>query len=143
MPRGAPASPDDPAFRGDGCRNPAAEGQGLGFSFRKSDRIRKRSEFLALDAEGLRVAVPWFLAVVAPSRSGRSRLGVTVSRRIGRAVERNRIRRVVREFFRLNRQMLGGPWDVHVIARREAAGQANRMLFAALQELFEKISRAA
>ncbi|MEJ5360019.1 MAG: ribonuclease P protein component [Desulfobacterales bacterium] len=115
----------------------------MGFSFRKSDRIRKRSEFLALDAEGRRVAVPWFLAVFAPSPSGRPRLGITVSRRIGRAVERNRIRRVVREFFRLHRQMLGGAWDVHVIARRGAAEQTNRVLFAALRELFEKIARAA
>ncbi len=115
----------------------------MGFSFRKSDRIRKRSEFSALDVEGRRVAVPWFLAVVAPSQSGRSRLGVTVSRRIGRSVQRNRIKRVVREFFRLNRQRLGGPWDVHVIARRGAAEQTNRMLFEALHELFEKIAGAA
>ncbi len=89
------------------------------------------------------MAVRWFLAVVAPSRSGRPRLGVTVSRRIGRSVQRNRIKRVVREFFRLNRQRLGGPWDVHVIARRGAAGRTNRMLFEALRELFEKIAGAA
>ncbi len=113
------------------------------FRFSKKDRILKRTEFQALDAQGRRIAGDWFLLVAAPSAAERSRLGVTVSRRIGRAVQRNRIKRVVREFFRLNRHTLRGFWDVHVIARRGAAAQSNRALFEALRKLFEQIAKTA
>jgi len=50
-----------------------------------------------------------------------SRLGVTASRKIGGAPARNRIRRLVREFFRRHRLELEPPRDVLVIARPGAA----------------------
>ncbi len=113
------------------------------FRFGKEDRILKRSEFLALDGRGRRFVAEWFVVIVAPSAASRSRLGVTVSRRVGRAVQRNRIKRVVREFFRLNRHRLGGCWDLHVIARRGAAGQPNPALFESLRTLFDEIAKTA
>ena len=50
-----------------------------------------------------------------------SRLGVTTSRKVGGAPQRNRIRRMVREFFRHHRIELMQPIDVLVIARPGAA----------------------
>jgi ribonuclease P protein component len=50
---------------------------------------------------------------------GPARLGITVTRKVGTAVRRNRIKRLVREWFRLRRAMLGA-LDVVVIAKREA-----------------------
>jgi ribonuclease P protein component len=49
---------------------------------------------------------------------GISRLGITVSKKVGSAAERNRIRRLVREFFRLNRSRLSTPQDIVIIAKR-------------------------
>lgn len=46
------------------------------------------------------------------------RLGLTVSRKVGRAVWRNRVRRVVREFFRLHQAMLDRPLDIVVVPKR-------------------------
>jgi ribonuclease P protein component len=46
------------------------------------------------------------------------RIGLTVSRKVGRAVWRNRVRRVLREFFRLNQAMLGKPLDIVVVPKR-------------------------
>ena len=52
-----------------------------------------------------------------PNTTGYSRLGVTVSRRIGGAVGRNRVKRVLREIFRYNRDALLPPLDLVVVAR--------------------------
>ncbi len=57
----------------------------------------------------------------AAEMGDRPRLGITVSRRVGNAVERNRIKRCVREWFRAARGSWSREADVVVIARRGAA----------------------
>lgn len=114
----------------------------MGGGFAKADRIRKRSGFLALSVGGRRVENRLFIALVAVGASGRSRLGITVTRRVAGAVGRNRIKRRVREWFRLNRGLFAdGPRDINVIAKREAAEASGPALFAALRDLFEKASK--
>lgn len=62
------------------------------------------------------------MVVVASARTSQCpRLGITVSRRVGNAVVRNRVKRHVREWFRRARPGLQPDLDVVVIARREAA----------------------
>lgn len=46
------------------------------------------------------------------------RLGLTVSRKVGKAVWRNRVRRVLREFFRLHQAMVDRPIDIVVVPKR-------------------------
>lgn len=58
-----------------------------------------------------------FTLYALPNNAGRPRLGLTVSRRIGGAVERNRVKRVLREVFRRNRCVLAAPLDLVVVAR--------------------------
>lgn len=112
------------------------------FGFAKVDRIRRRSGFAELAASGRRIQTRLFIAMVAGGSAGRSRLGITVTRRVAGAVHRNRIKRRVREFFRLNRHLFaGGHLDINVIAKREAAGASGPAVFADLQELFEKAAK--
>ena len=111
------------------------------FFLKKADRILKRSEFVGLSNSGRTVRGEFFLAVVAPSRSEKSRLGVTASRRVGEAVQRNRIKRLAREFFRRNRQRIKGSWDINLIARKGAAEQTNEIIFLALEDIFTRLSR--
>ncbi len=110
------------------------------FSFRKADRILKRSEFVEVSSAGRAVRSDLFIAVVLLSRGEQSRLGVTVSRKVGGAVVRNRIKRLAREHFRLNRRLLRQPMDINLIARKAAGRQPNQAIFQALQKIFEELS---
>jgi len=92
--------------------------------FRRADRILGSSDFQRVGRCGRRLATADFVVLVdarADERPACRRLGVTVSRRVGNAVVRNRIKRGIREWFRRNRDALDGPADYVVIARRRAA----------------------
>ncbi len=68
---------------------------------------------------GRRVGTRWFLVFLAQREGGGSaRLGITVTRKVGKAVRRNRIKRLVREWFRVHSRELGA-LDVVVIAKRD------------------------
>ena len=64
-----------------------------------------------------------------------SRLGVTVARKVGNAVCRNRFKRRVRAWFRVHRAQLATPLDLVVIARKPAAGLSYAELDAELRDL--------
>lgn len=108
----------------------------MDFSFTKSHRIRKRWEYLRLSKEGRRRESAFFIGVSRSASQESSRLGVTVTRKVGPASLRNRVKRVVREFFRQNRHRLARPQDVNIIAKREAAGADNGTLAKDLEGLF-------
>ena len=112
----------------------------MDFSFTKEDRILKRNEFIQLSKFGRKLHQGSFIAIYVPGRFGRSRLGITVTKKVGGAVTRNRIKRLVREYFRLNKHLLSGEWDINIIAKKEAADLSSEKVFASLQDIFKKIS---
>ena len=56
------------------------------------------------------------------NRGGANRLGCTVSTKLGHAVVRNRVRRRLREIYRLNSPRLRAGWDIVVVARARCVG---------------------
>ncbi len=111
------------------------------FSYTKADRILKRPEFLKLSKHGMKIHSKHFLAIFCPGRYERIRLGITVTKKIGGAVTRNRIKRFSREFFRLNKHSVAGNWDINIIAKKNAASLTSDQAFLSLQNIFNKISR--
>jgi ribonuclease P protein component len=90
------------------------------YSFSKYERLLKRSEFVNLNRSGRRVHVPHFVVLLKKNQLGVTRLGVTVTKRTGCAVERNRIKRLVREHFRLNKTRFPHGYDVVIAAKKDA-----------------------
>jgi ribonuclease P protein component len=89
-------------------------------SFAAADRLHRSAEFLRLQRNGVRFQSPHFVLYAGSldDEPARPRLGVTVSRRIGNAVVRNRVKRRVREFFRKEmRAQLDSGTSIVVIAR--------------------------
>ena len=64
-----------------------------------------------------------FLVLYArPNRSQSNRIGITVSKKLGKAHIRNRVRRRLREVYRLNEDLFAPGWDIVVVARSAAIG---------------------
>ena len=87
-------------------RNHPAQTAGLGEKpargFGAADRLHRRAEFLRVQRKGVRAQSGHFVVYAARlAIKSRNCLGVTVSRRIGNAVVRNRVKRRIRECFRL------------------------------------------
>ena len=90
---------------------------------RPADRLRSSKDFRRVNRTGKRRAGARLVVQVAPARdAAHPALGLVVSRRVGNAVARNRVKRRVREWFRQNARLRGGANDVVVIARKGAAG---------------------
>lgn len=87
-----------------------------GFGYPKERRLRKRRDFLLCYAQGTRYFSRNFLLFVR--RHGEAgqgvRFGTAVSKKIGKAVKRNRVKRLLKEFFRLHQQAL--PIDADIVA---------------------------
>ena len=113
--------------------------------FPRRRRLTARRQYSAVHEKGRRVSSPSFTLLGLPSAAGSPRIGITVSRKVGGAVERNRIKRIFREIFRYNRPALVPPLDLVVVARPGAADRTMRELereflkrFAELARRFEK-----
>ena len=88
------------------------------YRFPREARLRKRRDFLKVQHRGRRLWGRQFIVYIRPGRTGRSRLGITVSRKVGGAVHRNRIKRWVREAYRTRPDLFKQPIDIVVIAKR-------------------------
>ncbi len=92
--------------------------------FPRSSRILRSADFRLVYDHGFRVSGPLF-AAFCRAREGDeidlgARLGLTVPRAVGKAVARNRIKRRLREVFRLHRAKIAPQWDIVLNPRRAA-----------------------
>lgn len=90
-------------------------------TFPKRERVRKRGLYLAIQGRGRKSRSASFLCFTARSPAGVCRLGVTVSKRVGGAVVRNHVKRMVREVYRQNKAAFPRATDVVFVAKQKAA----------------------
>ncbi|HTN15545.1 MAG TPA: ribonuclease P protein component [Sphingomonadaceae bacterium] len=102
--------------------------------------LRKRADFLAAN-HGLRVARPGFVLLARPNGGQGLRFGITVTKKIGNAVVRNRMKRRFRELLRATLPLEGLPDHDHVLIGRE--GGIERDFARLREELALALQRAA
>src|SRR5262249_49914187 len=90
-------------------------------AYPRAVRLRRRREFLALQRHGRRRHTPSFVVLEAPAVGPPPRLRGPVRSRVGNAVVRTRVKRLVREIFRERRADMPATLDIVVIAKPHAA----------------------
>lgn len=82
--------------------------------------LKKNHEFRRMYRKGASAVGPYMVVYCRKNRMGHNRLGITVSVKLGKAVKRNRVRRRLREIYRLNLDRLRPGWDLVLVARGRA-----------------------
>jgi ribonuclease P protein component len=90
-------------------------------TFPKQLRLLSRGEFRRVYEEGVRRSARLGAVFYRPNGLAHSRLGITAPTRLGNAVLRNRVKRRLREVFRLNQAAVPGGWDIVLNPRADVA----------------------
>lgn len=92
----------------------------ISYKFKQIHKLRKRKEFLNCYRQGVRYQSPNFILFAFHRKQDLIgfRLGCTVTKKIGKAVFRNRIKRVIREFFRLYQHKIYLDLDFVVVPKK-------------------------
>jgi ribonuclease P protein component len=88
------------------------------FTFRPHEHLRRPADFRRVYDRRRSVSDPWLIVYACENGLPYLRLGLSVSRKVGRATHRNRLRRLYREAFRLTRHQMPGGLDLVLIPRR-------------------------
>jgi ribonuclease P protein component len=91
------------------------------WGFSREERITKKEDFLKVIKEGKAVPCNGWTTYILRKGVGKSRFGISISKKSGKPVHRNRVKRIFREIFRLNKNILPLS-DIVVIYKGEARG---------------------
>jgi ribonuclease P protein component len=89
----------------------------------RESRIKQQSDFARARAQGQRVISGCLIANFLARPAGQSRVGVITTRKLGPAVIRSRVRRLLRESFRLHQHDLARQVDLVLVARPSIVGK--------------------
>ena len=123
-------------------RNPEADPPARDERFRKGDRLLARASFKRVYENGQKAHSRLFVAFHMPGEGDRDRIGLTVTRKIGKAHDRNRCRRLLREAFRRHRRETGGTGvDLVINAKRELLSASYAEVEAEVVKLLARLPR--
>lgn len=105
-------------------------------SFRKANKITSKTSYRNIYKRGSKNSSRFFTTISCGNSLGTKRLGITVTKKTGNAVRRNRMKRLIREFFRRNKNLFPENHDVVIMAKKniphlsywEAAEELTKLL---------------
>ncbi len=106
----------------------------------KTYRLKRRQDFRRVYQRGKSSANRVFVLCWRPNRNGVPRIGFSVSKKIGKAVERNRVRRKLREACRLEFDFFAPGYDYVIIARGAAKTTEVTAMRYRIREVLKQIS---
>jgi ribonuclease P protein component len=83
----------------------------------KTDSIKKNYEFLKAYKKGKFYAAKYLILYVVPNNKGMNRLGITAGKKVGGSVQRNRVKRLIRENYRYYEKFIKDGFDLVFVAR--------------------------
>jgi ribonuclease P protein component len=108
-------------------------------AFPKANRIVDKKDYARTFSEAERIAAKYLVLLYCSNSLPQSRLGLAISKKhLATAVERNRVKRRIREFFRLHQTQYSG-LDIVFISRPAIVEADNGMLIRCLEELWRKL----
>lgn len=107
-------------------------------TFIKEEKIRKNAEFRAVYRRGKSFSNNLLVLYVFRNNKGTNRIGISVSKKVGKSVIRSRVKRLISESYRLNKAYIKISYDFVVIARNPANDKSYEEINKALKNLFKK-----
>ncbi len=108
----------------------------MGRSYGRENRIARRVDFWKDRRRRKKFNTQHFTLILRKNDKDSRRLGLVVGRKAGGAVARNRIKRLIREFFRLNREKIPESSDFIVLAKENIEIKGYREVFEELKVIF-------
>jgi ribonuclease P protein component len=102
--------------------------------------LKKNHEFKRLYNKGKSAASQYVVVYCRQNGRAENRIGFTVSTKIGGAVQRNRIRRRLKEIYRINEEKLSKGYDIVIVSRIKSRYAAYRELESSVLSLFGKLN---
>lgn len=107
-------------------------------SFRRAEKVTSKSNYRIIYEQGVRRSSRFFTIITCGNPDRVTRLGITVTKKTGNAVFRNRTKRLIREFFRRNKNLFPAGHDVVVMAKRNLPPLSYQETEQELTELFHR-----
>jgi ribonuclease P protein component len=104
------------------------------------DRLKKSWEFQRAYKKGEKYWDTYFVIYVYHTELTQPRLGITVSKKVGKSVQRNRVKRLIREAFRMLKVELLSHDDIVVVGRKAACRLSVHQVHDSLHKLFRRAS---